>query len=78
MEQAIITYIMVGLIQIGSLVFPTTTTCVIAPIEFDTTKITADFECFVVAGGMTFKAVGTVYNLEASPNKEVYPDLASY
>lgn len=78
MSEAIITYIITGFIQLGVLVLPTATTCVVSPVEFDITKVTADFDCSVIAGTMAFKVVGTVYNLEIAPGKEVWPDLASY
>ncbi len=78
MQETVITYIITGFIQLGILVLPTSTVCVVAPVEFDLSSVQADFECSVVAGGMAFKLVGTVYNLEIAPSKEVQPDLASY
>ena len=76
--QEIITYIVAGVIQLGVLVLPTSTICVVAPAEFDLASVQADFECSVVAGGMAFRVVGTVYNLEIAPDKKVQPDLAFY
>ncbi len=78
MPEAVITYIIAGFIQLGFLVLPTSTVCVVAPVEFDLSSVQADFECSVIAGTMTFRVVGTVYNLEIAPNKEVQPDLAFY
>jgi len=78
MQETIITYIIAGFIQLGFLVLPTSTVCVVAPVEFDLASVQADFDCSVIAGGMAFKVVGTVYNLEIEPSREVRPDLASY
>ncbi len=78
MQEAVITYIIAGFIQLGVLVLPTSTVCVIAPVEFDLAKITANFDCSVIAGEMAFRVVGTVYNLEIVPDKKVQPDLAFY
>ncbi len=78
MSEAVITYIIAGFIQIGFLVLPTSTVCVVAPVEFDLASVQADFDCSVIAGGMAFKVVGTVYNLEIAPGREVRPDLVSY
>ncbi len=78
MQETIITYIIAGFIQLGFLVLPTSTICVVAPVEFDLSSVKADFDCSVVAGGMAFKVVGTVYNLEIEPYNRERPDLASY
>ncbi len=78
MPEAVITYIIAGFIQLGVLVLPTSTVCVVAPVEFDLSSVQADFECSVVAGTMVFRVVGTVHNLEIAPSKEVQPDLAFY
>ncbi len=78
MQETIITYIIAGFIQLGFLVLPTSTVCVVAPVELDLFSVQADFDCSVVTGGMTFKVVGTVYNLEVAPSREVRPDLAFY